>query len=141
MNLFLYKVSRIRVVLFVALMHLIQGITLVLDNSSIHTTAFSVLGKFNDSTLVGALLIIISLIALYGVAFVFDRLFQWLIPQQMLLGISTISAITAIYNGAFPDGTKRTRGFLLVDKIPIILIFIFHLWGVLTNTPPNKIQN
>lgn len=48
------------------------------------------------------------------------------IPQQIFLTLSAVTAVNAIYGGAYPDGVVRTGAFLLVDQAPALLAAVFH---------------
>lgn len=48
------------------------------------------------------------------------------IPQQIFLTLSAMTAMNAIYEGAFPDGVIRSTSFLLVDQAPALLAAVFH---------------
>lgn len=49
-----------------------------------------------------------------------------LIPQQIVLGISTAGAIWAMWVGHFADGVQRPTEFLIADQAPAALALIIH---------------
>jgi hypothetical protein len=49
-----------------------------------------------------------------------------LLPQQSLLVISALGALSAIISGHFADGVVRPWGFIMADQFPIILSAILY---------------
>lgn len=64
------------------------------------------------------------------------HLFLW--PQQMVLFLSMTSALTAAWNGVYPDGYKPSSGmFIYADQCFMVYIMFAHLTAVIRNARLN----
>lgn len=50
----------------------------------------------------------------------------YLMPQQLLLGISAAGAMLAMYHGHFADGVARDNTFIIADQMAVVLTWTFH---------------
>ena len=53
------------------------------------------------------------------------------VPQQLLLLVSSAGAINAIFTEKFADGVHRNLYFILADQIPAVLIAVGHTFALL----------
>lgn len=63
-----------------------------------------------------------------------------IIPQQFLLWISALGALSAIFNQQFADGTQRPWAFLAADQGPYVLLAISYTFAVLQIYAPEILQ-
>jgi hypothetical protein len=67
-----------------------------------------------------------------------------LLPQQAVLSISAMSAITAVVSGRYGDGVPRPWYFILADQAPVILTMVLHTIAVvqlhLTRVPTGDLR-
>lgn len=126
-------------VLFAIALHYVWAVSLYVDSESMNATALYAIQKWighfgQHATLVA--LPIVATVALFGL-FVRPMWFViFLIPQQILLTMSAVGALEAIWISQFADGVVRSRGFLVADQSYSILASIghtaaifFHAWG------------
>ncbi len=116
------------VVACVIAMQFIWAVGLAIDPSSQNATAvFALMAMTKDPMAVSHLLIVSTLLATIG--FLSSNLFVkiiFLIPQQILLTISAVGCINAMYSSSFADGVIRSRWFIILDQSPVVLFWIGH---------------
>lgn len=115
-------------VCFVSIMHILWGALLLWNGAPIPTTSTAVFRLILPSYEARALI--------YIAAGLFPAvLLRWpgslsgllsCLPQQILLILSAISAMTAIFNGQFADGTVRGPLFLAADQAIYILLAVLY---------------
>ncbi|HEX6469339.1 MAG TPA: hypothetical protein VF069_09605 [Streptosporangiaceae bacterium] len=63
-----------------------------------------------------------------------------LLPQQAVLSISAMSAVSAVAHSRYGDGVPRPWYFILADQTPVIMTMVLHTIAVvqlhLTDQPP-----
>ena len=118
--------------LAVAAAHTISGVAiLAAAHGVMQTTPLYILGLLvNDPTaasilIVTALLAVIPYLMRKPTRFVFMTL---LLPQQCLLLMHFVSAVTTIASGQYPDGYIPAGGtaFILTDQIWLLAIVVAH---------------
>lgn len=55
----------------------------------------------------------------------------YLLPQQLVLGISAAGAMTAMLHSSYADGVGRPVTFIIADQSAIVLTWIFHTVAIL----------
>lgn len=122
-------------VLFVSLMHVLWGATLLWNGDAIGTT-----GTWALRVAVGEHHYVVRAV-IYVVAGLLPAvLIRWpgslagllsCLPQQALLILSGISAIVSISNGHYADGTARSLQFITMDQgIYVILAVLYAVESV-----------
>lgn len=120
------------VIIYASIMNLVWG-SLLLFNPEVGgiSTLHDLFTIF--TTNLWYILIIIGLIAMIPVI----RPMGWLtsllmlVPQQAVMFVSLITAITAMVNGVFADGDPHPRSFITADQFPAVLIATLHLYSLL----------
>ena len=116
------------IIFYAIIIHLAWGIVLVVDNVPLHTTAIdSVFRIFSSPGTAGIAYIVASLaaiVAMFRPATLKNLLL--IIPQQYFLMLSAFSAMGCISRSAFADGIVRSRAFIFVDQLPIIVAAVLH---------------
>lgn len=118
-------------VLIASGLHLTWSAGLLLDPASQNATAIHALMLLTDSARwAGLILLVVALLALGG-AFLHihqrvARIFLML-PQQVILIMSSVAALSAMAARSFADGVQRPFWFIVVDQIPVILIAAGYL--------------
>ena len=120
------------VVTVAALMHLVWAYCLLVDPSSINVTAMYGI-KFLALSLPTTILVLYAVAALALCALPLRS--GWgrvlcILPQQVILLISAVGVLRAMWFGEFADGTLRTSPFLIADQIPVLLLAGFHMLSV-----------
>lgn len=108
-------------------MHYVWAIILLTDPRVIHVTALTPAANFNPR-LVGLLLLFI---AHFGVWALTQPRLSWktlfaLLPQQMVLLMSSIAAVFFAVAGHYGDGVARPHGFIMADQALIVLMTMMH---------------
>jgi hypothetical protein len=55
----------------------------------------------------------------------------FLLPQQLVLGISAAGSILAMYNSHYADGVPRAASFIIADQLAVVLTWMFHTLAIL----------
>lgn len=55
----------------------------------------------------------------------------WLIPQQLVLGISAAGAVLAMSESHYSDGVLRGATFIVADQLAVVLTWLFHTLSIL----------
>lgn len=115
-------------VCFVSIMHIFWGILLLWNQEAISTTATEVFRHLIAAYDVRAVVYIVS-------GLLPAILLRWpgslagllsVMPQQVLLLMSGISAIVAITSGHYADGTVRSVVFIAMDQGIYIVLGVLH---------------
>lgn len=124
------KIKKLWVVWYCVLLHIAWGIILIVTKEKLSTTTIDTFFHLNNNPfLIGIGLVCVGLMAGYGL---FNH--KWpkfidcffVLPQQFILVLSALGAISAIVNSQFADGVIRSRAFIFCDQLPAILVAIFH---------------
>lgn len=118
------------IIYFAIVVHLIWGIVLLFNKNPIHTSTLSDLYKIisNHYTL-GLLLIIFALLAFWGLRIKSSSIVTNIIPflpQQFIILVSAITAITAIVKGQYADGVVRPFSFIFTDQLSALVIAVMY---------------
>lgn len=120
------------------LVHVTQGIAMVLAKEPILITATSMWYRFGlGNATAGMLLIGVGMLALYGtLAESTSRLhlayhLMMIVPQQLVLFSAALAAVTAINEGRYADGVVRPVAFILADQAIYPFFACCHLFAVL----------
>lgn len=111
---------------YAMLLHLAWGALLLADGRAIDTTTLHVFAH-NTSEVVAGLFIAVA--ALAGIALRRPRRFRsalLLLPQQAVLILSAVGAVSAMAAGMFGDGVVRPHAFIAADQLPAVLAALFH---------------
>jgi len=113
---------------FTSLMHLLWGLLILINHDSIHIAATRVMVHLFPQFEVRAFLYIISaLLPLFILRYPGSVIgILSVLPQQLILIMSGISAITAITQGQYADGTIRSPLFIAADQGIYVLLAILY---------------
>lgn len=124
------------IVCLASLMHILWGIVLLVNQGAIHITAASTLYQMTGSAhydlraliylISGVLPAILVLRPHWNLAGLLASA-----PQQILLLLAGIAAVTAVTSGTYPDGTMRSWLFILMDQGLYILFPILYAFETL----------
>lgn len=54
----------------------------------------------------------------------------FLAPQQAVLFVSGLGAISAMHLSHYADGVMRSQAFLVADQVPVVLFALGHAWAI-----------
>ncbi len=135
-------------ILFATLIHYIWGIVTILPPGEQTTGTSSVKALFGgDDVTVGVIFLIAAFCASIALCHTFER--TWLnvllvMPQQLLLLVSSIGAIECVWAGQFADGIVRSHEFILEDQAPIIILCYLHAVAIIAaqqHKPPITVND
>lgn len=123
------------IVWYVIAMHWLWGSMLQLGTAPLGITAISSLTHFGfvSAPYVGLMLLTVSMLAAISRAAPKSVSLLFMIPQQLVLVVSALGAITAMQTGTFADGEVRPIPFIVADQAPSVLIAVFHILSVYSN--------
>jgi uncharacterized membrane protein len=118
------------IIYYALIVHIIWGIVIIFNPDPIRTTTLNDLYSYiPNSYLLAATLIGFSLLTLWGIHGSVNlgrkRVF-FLIPQQLLILASALTAFNAITSGQFADGVVRPNLFIFVDQLPALVIAVLY---------------
>jgi len=120
---------------YAIILHWVWGIMLLSSNSPLNITAIHAMTQMHMSSapVVGILYLLSALLAV--VALAAPRIVGaiLLIPQQLLLTVSAIGALMAMFSGSFADGVIRPIPFLVADQAPAVVAAVCHFLSVYAN--------
>jgi hypothetical protein len=111
----------------VALMHALQGVAILTNPLAIEATPVLTVARWfgNPSTAALAFLVVAVLAVLANVLTV--RHATWLaLPQQAFLIAAAVTAISAVVEGQYADGTVIPAAHIFADQIGFILLALMH---------------
>lgn len=112
-------------IVFVSALHLFWAIAIWFDVSAASATPPSAIYRtFGSAT--SYLLLMASIFSALGLIVHRRWVIMFMMPQQLLLTISAIGAVIAIYTSAYADGIVRPRGFIAADQAPIIIMTVAY---------------
>jgi hypothetical protein len=117
-------------VCFVAIMHILWACLLIFHGGPIATTATSLFRCLVPSYEVRALVYLVSgllpVVLIWRPGSVLGLIS--VLPQQILLLLSGISAVVAISSGHFADGVVRPHIFIAADQGIFIVLAVLHVF-------------
>lgn len=116
-------------IFYVTTLHLIWGILLLLDNSPFSTNPIGFFEIFLSQTATAVLFLFAGILAIlaYKIKISLNS-FILLVPQQILLLLTSFSGIRSALKGHYIDGVIRPGIFIITDQLPIILLsFVYGL--------------
>jgi hypothetical protein len=118
-------------------LHYTWAACVLIDPSSANATAPHILQQILPAghIVMGVWLILVASCALFAVLYTPEKYVMWalLMPQQFTLMLSASSAILAIWLSQYSDGVVRSRGFITVDQIVIILTAFCHTISIISD--------
>lgn len=106
------------------------------DGTAVHATALFAVYRFvgwGSQTLTGLALVFVAALALWGMLTRRPWIVVSLLPQQVVLMISLIGAVQAIWLQQFADGVERPFAFIAADQIDTILLALGHTAAVISH--------
>ena len=116
---------------YAILLHLVWGVILVISPIPIRTVGLSPYMDNIPYQIWGFAFIIISVMTLFEMTYKLVYGFIWILLQQVLLIISSGTALMCIINSSYADGVIRSRLFIMSDQIPAIIVTIIHTCGII----------
>lgn len=139
------KVRPIAIIWCAIALHLLWGSLLLVNDRALGATALHAFAGM-PRLLTAAVLFAVAATAAVGVVWRAPRpvTLALLLPQQAVLSISAMSAITAVVGGRYGDGVPRPWYFILADQAPVILTMVLHTIAVvqlhLTRVPTGDLR-
>lgn len=113
---------------YAVILHLGWVVALLIDQRAMRATAVSGPAQLFPNRYGLALLLLV--VAGSAVAGIFQPLriskVILLIPQQVMLGMSSAAALHAMIAGHFADGVPRPSMFLFADQLPAVIALVVH---------------
>ena len=121
------------IIVYAIVIHLAWGLTLLIQGVPLHTTAIdSMFRMFPNARLAGIIYILIAVGAIVAVCRKPSlKTVVLILPQQYFLMMSALGAIVCIVNSAFADGVVRSRAFIFVDQLPIVVATVLHTFALI----------
>ena len=125
------KVRPIAIIWCAIALHLLWGCLLLVNDRALGATALHAFAGV-PRLLTAAILFGVAAMAAVGVVWHAPRrvTLALLLPQQAVLTISAMSAVTAVFSGRYADGVPRPWYFILADQAPVILTMVLHTIAV-----------
>lgn len=117
---------------YVICLHWLWGALLLSSPAPLNITAINSLTHFGfiSSSYVGVLFLVVAFLAAISRATPKAVSIFFILPQQLVLLVSAVGAVTAMISGTFADGVVRSVPFLIADQAPAVLIAAFHILSV-----------
>lgn len=109
-------------------LHLTWATGLFFEPSAINATALHTMLILTGDPFLSALIFgMVAILAMLGILTnpLADRILL-ILPQHLVLWVSTVGVFYAMYMGQFADGVPRSHWFLIVDQIPVVLLAFGH---------------
>jgi hypothetical protein len=122
------------IIVYASILNLVWGILLYFDPGAGHTSTLNdlshILGQNICYTLLG-----FGLLALLPIIHPLPVIFSLilLLPQELTIFISLVTALTAMFNAQFADGVIRSHSFIIADQFPAVLIAILYTYSLFEN--------
>jgi hypothetical protein len=125
------KVRPVAVIWCAIALHLLWACLLLVNDRALGATALHAFAGV-PRLLTAAMLFGVAAMAAIGVLRDGSRrmTLALLLPQQAVLSISAMSAVTAVVDGRYGDGVPRPWYFILADQAPVILTMVLHTIAV-----------
>lgn len=121
------------IVCFASLMHMLWGLLLLVNQGALNITAdstFAMVASYEPRAVAYFVLGMLPLFVLIKPQWSLTGLLVCS-PQLVLLVLSGISALNAITQGQYPDGTARGWVFVAMDQVVYILLPIMYAFETL----------
>lgn len=121
------------IIAFVMLVHISWAILLCISLEPLSTVPLAALAIFGPRFAV-AILIFVSLCACFGLFEDADTKnigILWYIPQQLLLTLTSMTAVLACLDGEYADGTLRPPIFICADQSYAIFVAVMHFFALI----------
>lgn len=117
---------------YVICLHWVWGALLLSSPAPLNITAINSLTHFGfvSAPYVGILFLTVAFLAAISRATPKAVSIFFILPQQLVLFVSAIGAVSAMTTGTFADGVERPIPFLIADQAPAVLIALFHITSV-----------
>lgn len=121
-------------VMYAVALHLAWAVVLLFDNSATGATAVDALFRFiYPIPVLSAVLAVAGGMAFWAMFTREPWVVLLLIPQQILLMMSAVGAIEAMWLQQFADGVVRDFGFIAADQMHIVLAAIGHTAAIVAH--------
>jgi hypothetical protein len=133
------RVRPVAIIWCAVALHALWGCLLLVDGQVRGATSISAFAGVPRMPL-AAVFFAVSVAAAAGVT---SRRGTWLrlallLPQQAVLSVSAVSAITAVILSRYGDGVERPWHFILADQAPMILTVVLHTIAVVQLHLPRR---
>ncbi|HZB30741.1 MAG TPA: hypothetical protein VE465_11305 [Streptosporangiaceae bacterium] len=125
------KVRPVAIIWCAIALHLLWGCLLLINDRALGATALHAFGGM-PRLITAVILFGVAAMAAVGVVWDGPRTLTLalMLPQQAVLSISAMSAVTAVIDGRYGDGVPRPWYFILADQAPVILTMVLHTIAV-----------
>ena len=116
--------------LYASTLQVILGVLLLVDPRAVRITTLHIFDVVAHGRTVGAALIAVAALAVWG-TFV-DQIagVLMMMPQQAVIVLSAVSAAESIWRSAYGDGVVRPRAFIAADQAHALLLVPVHAAAV-----------
>lgn len=118
-----------KIIWYAIALQLITGVSLLLHGEALNTAALSPFYQYASPTGVGLTHIGAASLAVYALRSdkKYPQAVPWLlVPQQLLLLMSGVIALTLSVQGHYADGVVRPFFFIFTDQLPAMLLAVFY---------------
>ena len=115
------------------LVHTWQGVAIFTEPSARYITALA-LFAWLPPWLYGGVILLTVFLAILGLRWSYlspSMRVKYLIPQQILMILSSLSGLNAVYLGRYGDSAIYPRGFIGPDQAMTICVAFFHFLALL----------
>ena len=115
------------IIAYVTILHLIWGTLLLIDFSTFSTNPIGFFEYFFNKTQTSIAFLSAGICAVIAYKLK-ERLIRFvlLIPQLLLLLLTSMSGILSSIRGQYVDGVDRPHLFIFADQLPVILLSIIY---------------
>jgi hypothetical protein len=121
-------------ILMVSTMYFIWGLLLLLGQDIADITPLAATLRLEAYSALyippGSLMVSTSILAYTRTIWRSKWDFLWLIPQQIFLLLSALSAISSSFNWHYPDGTFKPGVFIFADQLPMMLLAVVYTFVI-----------
>lgn len=115
-------------------LHLAWAVAIFCDDAALGATGINALHRYVMSpNLLAGMIVACAMLAFLAVLTQRPWIVLLLLPQQVLLMISALGAIDAIWLAQFADGVFRPRAFIFVDQIIYVIAAGGHTAAVIAH--------
>lgn len=115
---------------YVAVTHLFWSVALIFSDRALLATPVSGLSVLGPRPVIVALLGLSAMGSAFALLVRAWWVMWFLIPQQVLLGLSVGTAMQAVAHQQYADGVLRPWAFIASDQAPTIILGFVHLVAI-----------
>lgn len=124
-----YK-PRISIIWYVIAVNVVRGVLLLFSKEPANITTIHTVVSLDLASVrgIGVLFLSVACLAMQGLFIPGKAAIPFLLPQGMVLLLSAIGAMRAMFLGTYADGVVRTPLFIMADQCPAVIVaFLYWL--------------